>query len=805
MVSKSRKVRRSLVAASFAAALVAAGCSSPEQRIEAFTQSGEDLLAQEEYVQAGLEFRNALRIDDEHLPALRGLLTVREQTAGADPDSINQTAATLNRIVELDPSDVESRVKLGKFMLLTGTMDEAVRLSDEALALAPEGAEALALSASVRARLEDFGQATERANKALEINPTQADAYIVLAAERMAANDVRAAIAHLDAGIDAGVEGDYLVLIKLQLLEELEDIEGATAVYERLVDLRADDVGVQRGYAQFLLRNGNTEDGRAVIEKMVADNPDDDQPVYDLISLIAATEGAEAAEARLSAFVASSPERYALRRSLAQIKTANGDREGAAEILTEVSKDAGGEPDGLAAETTLATLSLDDGDTEDARARVDAVLSEDARQVDALYLKSRIAIQEGRLDEAVADLRTALTEAPNSAPILGLLARAHELAGSTDLAEDQYSNAFRVSGAEAGPSLAYANFLGRRGRLELAENVLGDALERSPNSPDVWRALGQVRLFRNDWVGAQQVADRLRELGENEQVANEISGAAYQGQQELGQSIDAFRRAHEAAPTNGRPLAALIRAYVAADRIEDARSFLQGFIDANENNAFARVLMAQVYELEGDLQAAEATLVTARELDSSTPFVHYSLHTHYMRNDRLDAAGRAVAEGLEAHPDDVGMRLYEAGYLELAGDIEGAINRYEAFVEDYPTSAVATNNLASLLSDNRDDEESLLRARSLAERFRDSPVPHFRDTLGWLHLRLGQTDQAERILESVVEQRPDSATFRYHLGVTYIEQGATDAARTELEQVIELASDREAELADKARLRLETL
>jgi hypothetical protein len=44
----------------------------------------------------------------------------------------------------------------------------------------------------------------------------------------------------------------------------------------------------------------------------------------------------------------------------------------------------------------------------------------------------------------------------------------------------------------------------------------------------------------------------------------------------------------------------------------------------------------------------------------------------------------------------------------------------------------ATNNLASLLLDRRTDSASLKKAQSLAVGLRKSPIPQFKDPLGWV-------------------------------------------------------------------------
>ena len=232
---------------------------------------------------------------------------------------------------------------------------------------------------------------------------------------------------------------------------------------------------------------------------------------------------------------------------------------------------------------------------------------------------------------------------------------------------------------------------------------------------------------------------------------------------------------------------------------------MENFVETNEETTLASVLLAQLWDMGGEGEKAEQVLVAARGANPGSTLPHHSLYRFYVAKGRYDEAGAAISAGLQAHPEDGAMRLLEANYLELIEDYDGAIARYEAMLAQSPNSDLAMNNLASLLSEHRDDEESLLRARRMAERFRDSPVPHFRDTLGWAYFRLGDAEQAVDILEGVVEQSPEFAIFRYHLGMGYLEGGDNIAAKSELEKALIVSGSLPSSIAAKAEKTLKGL
>jgi predicted Zn-dependent protease len=109
----------------------------------------------------------------------------------------------------------------------------------------------------------------------------------------------------------------------------------------------------------------------------------------------------------------------------------------------------------------------------------------------------------------------------------------------------------------------------------------------------------------------------------------------------------------------------------------------------------------------------------------------------YTRDNNNDEALKAIRAGLEQQPGSSAMHLMLASVLERKGDYEGAITEYEYMLKQDPGSLIVANNLASLLADNRTDKASIERAYSLAPILRKSPVPAFKDTLGWIYHQKG--------------------------------------------------------------------
>ena len=135
-------------------------------------------------------------------------------------------------------------------------------------------------------------------------------------------------------------------------------------------------------------------------------------------------------------------------------------------------------------------------------------------------------------------------------------------------------------------------------------------------------------------------------------------------------------------------------------------------------------------------------------------------------------------------PDNARYVLSYAQIIEQQGHYDEAISIYERFLEKTPDNALAINNLAALLADHRQDEQSLKKALELADKLAPMEQPALLDTRGWVYYRLGRYPEAVKLLADVVEKSPDVPVFNYHLGMAYLKQGDKQAAREYLSKAV---------------------
>lgn len=763
------------------AALVA--CSSPEEKVAAFAKKGQSYLQEADVVKARLEFQNALQINPNNVPALFGMAEVAERTS-----DWNRAYGLLSKVIELDPKHMQAQLKLGKLLLAAGQVDKALEVSNAASKLDPESADTLALRAAVMFKLNDRAAAVELAEKALKANPKQVDALVVLATQHLLDRDGKGALAYLDRALADNERDVALQLIKAQAFEKMGQLDDAEAVFRKLIGFYPDNKVLRQMLAQFFMAHKMPDKAEAQYRDMVKERPKDMEAKLDLVRFIGQLKGQDAAADELLAFIKADPKAYDLKLMLASQRQQQKRGADAQALWREVIAEAGKDPAGLRARAALAADLLGAGKKDEANKLIAEVVAADARNEPALLLRAGVAMDERRLDDAVADLRTILRDAPTSAQARVMLARALEMQGSKDLAQDEYARAAQDGKFAPIFAMPYAEYLMRVGKARLVEPALRETLQKSPRYLPAYQLLAQSYLNTGDIVSAQKVADAVAALGDEAVAASQLQGAVDAARNQFDDSISAYKKAYELSPGQAQPMVALVRSYLGAGKVKEAQAFLQSVVAASPGNLDARLLQAQIAQQTGDKAGARQGYEAVLQRDPKNAVAWLSLVGMAAVENRLDDADALLQRGLAQMPGDFALRLARAGLLEQRGQFDQAIALYEQLNKERPNAEVVINNLASLLSDARTDEASHKRAYDLAQGLRASPVPQFKDTVGWASYRVGRYAEAAAQLRDAAKAMPGLPLMHYHLGMNLLAQGNKEGARKSLQEALDLAA-----------------
>ncbi len=768
-------------------------CSSPEEKAAEFIKNGQTWLEKKEYAKAALEFQNAIQLDKTQAPAWYGLALIKEQEG-----DLKASFGYLNKVVDIDPKHVDAQIRIGRVLLAAKQLDKAMATSDALMTLAKDRADVLALRAAILFKRGDIHGAVQTANSALEKEPANAEALMILASERMVAKEYDAALKDLDRGLAAHNNNLSLRLLKIALLEKQNRPDEVEAEYQWLIQQNPKIKAFRIALAKFYLLHGKKVEAENAMKALVAAFPGDVAAPLLHVQFLLNRDGFDAAESLLKRYVEERPDQHQLAFFLAKLYQQHKAPDKAKAVLQKLIQ---ANPALAQAKTQLALMLIKSGDRSKGAALVAEVLATDQRNTEALLIRAALRLQDGKVDDAIADLRTVLADNPKSPKALLLLAKAHVQNGAPELAKEHYKRALALAPANGNLVLEYAALLHQQKDDAGAESAIQTFLASNPDHKLVLQAMAQIQLRKGDWTAAQEIAEHLRKIGGSEVLVEQILGLALLGENELDKSLMAFKRAHEASPNAPKPLLVLVQSYVQSGRLDEARDLLQSLVKSTPDHLVAQILLAEILDRKNELSQAEAAFSKAIEMSPKLPHAYGAMAGFYQRHHQGDKALAILHKGLQAIPGQLSLSLRYASLLELKKDFDGAIAAYEEVLATNPKVDVVANNLASLLTEHRSDEKSLQRAQELSVRFADSKVPHFRNTLGWVYYCQGRWSDAEPHLAMAAKKMPQVALFRFQFGLNLLAEGRTPEAKIELQRAVELAKDNPSWLAQaKAEL-----
>ena len=347
--SRSSVVR----ALALVAVLGLAGCGSAADRAQSHYQQGMKFVEQKDYVKAALEFRNAVKLKKDLLPAWRELSQIEERN-----QNWQATAGILRTIVQLEPNDLETRLRLGRLMLLGNALDEALKLIDAAGEAVNQNAAALAFKAAAYLKLNDAVGAVREARAALAIDPANVEAVIVLAAERLARGNSEGALLLLGRTEVAGIKNIGIQIFKLVIFERLGDVKQAEALLRKLIEAYPQEPGLRRQLVKFYVDHKRPDDAEREIRALADTRPTDAEAALDVARFLNMVKGPAAARQELMARINAGGQVFQFQLALAELHFVEGHFKDAEQLLESIANRASSRAQALTAQVKLAEMQL---------------------------------------------------------------------------------------------------------------------------------------------------------------------------------------------------------------------------------------------------------------------------------------------------------------------------------------------------------------------------------------------------------------------------------------------------------------
>lgn len=771
-------------------------CGGPEERKAKYFARANEYIEAANYPKARVALRNVLKIDPKDADAYVLFARVEEKEK-----NWRNAVQLYQEAVRLDPGHTAALITLGKYYLEARLTEHVVEAADTVLKKEPKHPQAHALKIASQAVMEEaIPSAIIKAEELVKEFPTEPDVAILLATlydQRRRHHDAEVTLRR---ALDAHPRDLDLLNNLNTVLQRANDVGGAETVMRRMIDVEPESIDHQLRLVRFYVRQAAYDKAEAVLRNTVALDPNSEQRRLALADFFMSKKDVASAERVLLDATAQLPYSTQLQFGIAALYKKTGQDSKARERYIALVQEYKDKPVGLEARVKLAEMDFQAGKQTEAEHQVQEVLKDNPRSSDGLTLLGRMALVRRNGKDAVQAFRTVLHDQPESATVHYLLGQAYQLTGETNLAKESFERAVALYPDQVDAKRSLAVLESKSGRYQQARARLDDLLKQRPDDIAALDMLMTLDLVMKNWVGAEQTLGRIRQVAVENHVALMAEGRLYEAQRRLNDAMNAYERAITLAPNEPEPLLSLVKLEVAQGRMVRSQARLETILAARPDHPFAHGLLGEVLSVSGAYEAAVHHYREAARLNPKwiTPWLNWA--TSSLSKKKPDVAAQVLQEGLKANPDSEELHMLLASALFEQRQIDLAMAAYETTLRLNPRNLLAANNLAVLLVDHKGDSSSLQRAFALSRDFdKEAPHPLFIDTLGWVRFKMGQQEEAIRLMKDAVAKSPDISVLNYHLGIAFFQSGKRAEARTYLSKALKNSNSfegrREAEQA----------
>ena len=755
-------------------------CGGPEERKAKYRARAQEYLEAGNYPKARVALRNVLKIDPKDADAYFLFAQVEEKEK-----NWRNAVSLYQEVVQLVPDHIAALVTLAKYYLEARLTEQVVSTADKVLAKDPQHPQAKALKIAV---LAVEGQLPEAMNKAEALRsqfPTEPDVAVLLATLHGQQQRYRDAEATLQRALEAHPKDMDLLNNLNTILVQAKDMAGAEMVARRMIDTEPTLFDHRLRLARLFDTQGAPEKAESVLREAIALDPNSEERRLLFADFLSTRKDYSAAEHALLEAATQMPHSTKIQFRLAALYLKSGQDAKAREQYAVLAKDYKEKPAGLEAKVKLAEMDLVAGKQVEAERQLQEVLKENPRSSDGLVLSGRMALARRNGKDAVQAFRTVLHDQPELATVHFMLGQAYLLTGENNLAKESFEHAVALYPGQVDARRSLAALDSQSGRHQQARARLDDLLKQRPDDVVALDMLMMLNLVTKNWVEAEYTLNRLRAVSKDSALAFMAEGRLWEAQQHFDKASAAYERAIALAPNDPDALLSLVKLDVAQGHADRAKTRLDTLLATRPDHLFAHGLLGEVLALSGHPQEADAQFREASRVNPKWIAPWLGRGGLWLAQKQPDQAIQVIQAGLKANPDSEELHMLLASAYSGQGQIDNAITAYDGALGLNPRNVLAANNLAVLLVDYKGDPQNLQRAFALSRDFeKEAPHPLFLDTLGWVRFKMGQQEDALRLMKDAVAKAPEDPTLNYHLGMAFYQFGKRAEARTYLSKAL---------------------
>ena len=772
-----------------ASVLLAAACGQVGMTEDERFQRAQDYERAGDLGSAGIELRNLLQQNPDHVQGrlalglvsmeLGDLATARAEMErarllGLDAAKLHLPMARLwiaegdyARVIETLAPDVqfpdsveeqaEGLVLRGEALAALGSFDQAMKAFEQALLLRSDLALAHVGKASVQNARGEVEDARQSLSTALDLDPNSYEAWHLLGDMERGQGRLREAELAYGQAIDHA-RLPYIFHLKRALTRmALQDLDGAEQDLGALRRQGANHPATH--YVQGLIhfQRGQYSDAQTSFQESLSRNPGFQPAVFFLGATHLAQQQWRQAELQLQNYVFAHPESDEAARLLAQAQLGQGELGQAEALLRSV---LGRRPDDVLALNLIGSVYLARGEHQEAIGHLRRVAELKPSDPSSRVSLAMGLIEAGEGSAGLTELRAALDQADaplemEATYVLALIrdGQHNEALSAADSLIERWPSSPLPYNLKAGASLALGDRKGAREALESAVRV-------EPGEPAASANLGQLLALEGDRTAAKQIyRESLKHNPGHPDISQRLAGLWLE-EEDFEAASAVLEEAIRFYPEERAPRLTLVRLHLERDEPRRAMALLEPIRQVAADDAQMLTLLARAQTRTGQRAQAVETLrqLSGRVEDTASNRLRLGLAFEQAESAR-DARVQ-YRRALELEPAQA-EALERLAWLEMREGRTGeALELARQLQSDSNAAAVGFGIEGQLHADAGRPGDA---ARALAKAYERAPSGERAVALARTYRQMGRESEAAALLDIRLKERPDEDTVRFHL------------------------------------------
>ena len=781
------------------AVLLLAGCGGAEERKALYLEKAKLSLKTGDLDKARIELKNVLQIDPKDAQAYFQLGDIFDLSK-----EYKKAFANYSKALELDPDNLEYHARIGTYLLmLADDIDAAIKKSDLILAKDSTNVSGLLLKAGILSKKNDLIGAKKLTQDIFSRNPEHIQNAIFLSTIYLAEKKHNDAINVLKACIKDNPENDLLINILASTYSKAGESVLAEKHYKEILERNPENFLNYLKLALFYKEMGNVDKGESILRKSIHENTEDVARKSALIDFIQHSSGNQSAIKELNRLVAEDKNIAKLRLRLATLYIAEKNIDEAKKVLESVVSDFSEDLVGVKARVSLSKLYMLEKKFDAAGSVINDALKISPNDSEINFIKANLLLLSKDYENSIISLRIVLKDNPEKIEAYLMLTYIHQAMGKGSQAEIIMDTAYDKSRNNAKGLIILAKYYAKnKNRIKL-DKVLDSYLAIDVNNYEVLSMKSALLNEKRMFIDASQFASQMLKIHPDKANGYLQSVPYMLAEDNEKAAISLLKKGYRNVDSNGRILELLVSIYIAQKSFDDAKDTVRAAINQYGETAKLNMLLAKVQSAAGQYNEAVQTLNKIIIISPEWNVPYLSLANLFIERKNADKAIETLNNGLSKIESDIELVFRLAKIYEDNFNFSEAINVYESAYQAHSNNIILLNNLASLLSEYKDDEKKFSRAKELSQIIKDVDIPMVQDTAGWIFYKDGDLSEAVRILTRAVDKAPNLAVLNYHLGMALYGTGDMGAAKLHLAK--SLASNEDFPGRDDAEKHLKEL